>query len=99
LQISFKKMKSSKPFRTITKKNREDYIRHDKKPSGSILDDLQTYPWHVQNNLKYQTLKASRGLPIRDGEKKDFKNYIAQKAEYFSIPEVKADDNLLSKFQ
>ena len=89
-------MKSSKAFRTITKKNLEDYKRHDKKPPISVLEDLEENPWHNQNNLKYQTLKPSRGLPIRDQEKKDFQNYIAKKAQYFSIPEVTSEDTLLS---
>jgi len=89
-------MASVKPFRTVTKKSKDDYIRIDKQPPKSVLDDLKMYPWHVQKDMKTQTLKPSRGLPIREGEKKDFKNYIAKKATYFSIPDVKADDNMLS---
>ena len=91
-------MKSTKPFRTITKKNKEDYIKHDKKPPVSILDDLKNNPWHVQTELKSQSLKPGRGLPIRDKDKKDFKNYIAKKAQYFSEPEVTPDDTMLSKY-
>lgn len=89
-------MKSPKAFRTITHKNLEDYKHHEKKPPTSVLEDLKDNPWHYQNNLKYQTLKPSRGLPIRDQEKKDFQNYIAKKAQYFSIPEVRSEDTLLS---
>lgn len=89
-------MQSQKPFRTVTKKNKQEFISHDKKPPESVLDDLKDNPWHVQNDLKSKSLKASRGLPIRDASKKDFKNYIAQKNQYFSIPEVHAEDTLLS---
>lgn len=89
-------MQSSKPFRTITKRNPQEFKRHDKKPPESVLDDLKENPWHLQSDLKMQSLKPSRGLPMRDKEKQDFKNYIAQKNKYFSIPEIKGEDTLLS---
>ena len=91
-------MASVKPFRTITKKSKDDYIRHNKKPPTSVLDDLKSNPWHEQTDLKTKSMKPSRGLPIRGEDKRDFVNYIAKKAAYFSTPDVKAEDTMLSEY-
>ena len=51
-------MQSQKPFRTVTKKNKQEFIKHDKKPPESVLDDLKDNPWHMQNDLKSKSLNS-----------------------------------------
>lgn len=75
-------------FRTLPKKNTNDYIHHDKKPPESTLDDIKENPWYVQHTNLLNVLKPNRGLPIQN----DFKNYINMGSnKYFmdTEPEIK----------
>uniref|UniRef100_A0A7S3KUT2 Uncharacterized protein n=1 Tax=Euplotes crassus TaxID=5936 RepID=A0A7S3KUT2_EUPCR len=76
------KWKTKEGFHNVTRKSKEEYTLHPKKPSQDVLDDLKD-PFHIQKAKKEAAIKSLQRDLIADPNKPEF-NLNIQNLETFS---------------
>ena len=80
-------MEGKKIFSLNQPRTKNEILVHPKKPPQSVIEDIRENPFHLYLQNKTEISKPTRGLPIKDSNKDDFKKYIFQK-KYFSELEI-----------
>jgi hypothetical protein len=90
------KWRTKEGFQNVTKKPKEEYNMHPKKPPQDMLDDLKE-PFYIQKELKDKTIKSLQRDLRTDHNKDEFNLNIKpvttfSKKEYFNTVFLGGDD-------
>lgn len=95
-ELNMSKWRTKEGFHNVTKKPKEEYTLHPKKPPQDVLDDLQE-PYHLQKTRKDEALKALQREERVDPNKSEFNLnikpvYTFSEKEYFNTVFLGGDD-------